>query len=662
MKEITEQMVKDNLKYLQLLAKQRPSIQAVCSEIINLQAILGLPKGTEFFFSDLHGEYLAFSHILKNASGVIRDKVDTLYQHQVSAGERADLATLIYYPEEKLEEIKRRENIDLNDWYNVTLNRLIEVCRLAASKYSRSRVRKQMPPDFAYIIDEMLHSSNAQQNKEEYYSNIISTIIDLGDADAFIIAIAKLIKTLSINRLHIIGDIYDRGPNAGEIMDLLMEQKSIDIQWGNHDILWMGAAAGSRVCVATVLNLSMKYNNIDTVEEFYGINLRPLATFAQETYGDSPCFTPKLMEGDTADPSDMAAIAKIHKAIVIIQFKLEGQVIRRNKHFRMEDRLLFDHVDFENKTVEIDGKVYPLKDCDFPTVDPKDPYKLTPEEEKLVVSLTTSFRHSERLQQHMRFLYSKGALYTVYNNNLLYHGCIPMNKDGSFTEVEMSSGKKLAGKALLDYVDSVIRQAYFAPYGSKERNLGEDFMWYLWCGKDSPLFGRNKMTTFERYLIEDQSTWKEPKNPYYDLFNEESVCRRILEEFGVNPDEGHIISGHVPVKVKDGEGPIKANGKMIMIDGGLCRAYQKTTGIAGYTLIYNSYGLRLVSHDPFESIQEAVFHNKDIHSNTDIVQMVPRRKKIADTDDGKRLQGEIDDLLMLLKAYRLGYIKEEGAV
>ena len=651
-----QQQVEQNIKYLQLLAREYPSIPAVSTEIINLQAILDLPKGTEHFMSDLHGAFDAFNHIIQNASGVIKEKVDILYENTVSTLERQELATVIYYPERKLEEIKQTGR-DMRDFYRITLRRLVDICRLVASKYTRSKVRKALPPDFEYIINELLNSNNDRENKEQYYARIISTIIDIDRADAFIIAISQVIKRLAVDRLHIIGDIFDRGDAADQIMDALLRHHCVDIQWGNHDILWMGAAAGNLASVANVLNNSLQYNNLDTIEDGYGINLRPLAIFANETYRYSPCFAPRIYDDADHDKRDIELVSKIHKAIVIMQFKLEGEIIRRNPQFEMEDRLLLSAIDYEKGTVTIGGKQYPLRDTDFPTIDPADPYRLSPEEEALMRQLCRSFEQSERLQKHVRFLYAKGGLYRCHNSNLLFHGCVPLNEDGSLATIEIG-GKRLAGRAMMDYAEVLARQGYFAPRGSAERQRGLDFLWYLWCGKNSPLFGRGRMTTFERYLVADQTTWEEPKNPYYRHNEEEAVCRMILKEFGLDPERSHIINGHVPVKAKDGECPIKAGGKLVVIDGGLSRPYQRTTGIAGYTLIYNSYGMRLISHEPFESVQRAIEENLDIHSTSAIFERLPERMKVADIDDGRQIKATIRDLELLLSAYHLGVITE----
>ena len=655
-----DQKITDNLKYLKLLSSQYPTIQSASSEIINLEAILDLPKGTEHFMSDLHGEHEAFTHILHNASGVIREKIDAVYGHTVEASKRALLATLIYYPEQKLSEIKQK-NRDLNEWYRITLHRLIEVCRLVTSKYPRSKVRRALPAGFAHIIDELLHTDYDQHNKEEYYDRIITTIIAIERADAFIIALCGLIKELAVARLHIVGDIFDRGPRADIIMDCLLDHHCVDIQWGNHDVVWMGAAAGSGACIANVLNTTLQYNNLDFLENGYGINLRKLIAFAQEVYGDCACFAPKLMSYIAYDPKDSELVTKLHKAIAIIQFKLEGQLIQKHPEYEMEHRLLLHKIDYAAKTVEIDGETYALRDVDFPTVDPADPYVLSEGEEELMEHLKLSFMQSERLQQHVKFLYAKGGMYKCYNSNLLFHGCIPLNEDGSFYTYRVD-GKSYSGKAFLDYAQLLARQAYFSPEGSAERENGKDFLWYLWSGPYSPSFGRYKMATFEKYLVEDPKSCIEAKNPYYAYIGSAETCKKILSEFGLDPETSHIVNGHVPVKTKDGENPVKADGRLIVIDGGFCRAYQPTTGIAGYTLIYNSHGLRLVSHEAFSSTERAILENRDILSTSTIFETVQVRRKIADTDAGKKIISATEDLKLLLAAYRRGYIKEKNDV
>ncbi|MCI8649921.1 MAG: fructose-1,6-bisphosphatase [Anaerotruncus sp.] len=649
-----------DLRYLQMLSRQYPTVQAASSEIINLEAILQLPKGTEHFMSDIHGEYEAFIHILNNASGAVREKVDALYENSLSREERAQLATLIYYPDEKLEEMQRHAS-DLNEWYKLTLYRLIDLCRLASSKYTRSKVRKALPKDYAYIIDELLNTNYEVHNKRDYYNNIISTIIHIDCAEAFIKALCKLIKRLVVDHLHIVGDIFDRGPRADIIMDLLMQHHSVDIQWGNHDALWMGAATGSRTCIATVLNNSITYNNLEVIETGYGISLRPLALFANEVYRDTDtsCFQTKILNDlSTYNAKDIALAARMHKAIAIIMFKLEGQTILRNPHFNMEDRLLLNNIDYARGVITIKEKEYPLLDNDFPTINPEDPYTLSPEEAMLMQQLKASFLRSEKLQRHVRFLYSKGGLYKCYNGNLLFHGSIPLEKNGSFMSFDIN-GQLRSGRAFLDQAEALARQGYYAKEKTPERQNGMDFLWFLWCGRNSPLFGRDHIATLERRLIADESTWAEPKNSYYSYYNDAEVCIRILREFGLEGPHCHIINGHVPVKSKDGESPVKADGRLIVIDGGFCRAYQATTGIAGYTLIYNSWGIRLAAHEPFSTPRDAINSNRDIFSTTTIFDRMESRIRIEETDNGRLLRRNIADLKALLLAYKTGAIKED---
>ncbi len=630
-----------DFKFLELLSAKYPTIQSACTEIINLKAILNLPKGTEHFMSDIHGEDAAFCHILANASGVIREKIDLLFEKTADGKTRTELCTLIYYPEHKLKEIAKATE-DMREWYTITLYRLIEVCRLCASKYTRSKVRKALPKDFEYIIDELLHTNYESGDKQSYYEHIISTIIDIDRADAFVIALSAVIKRLVVDRLHIVGDIFDRGPHADVILDRLISHHSVDIEWGNHDALWMGAAAGSGACIANVLNISTKYGNIDFVENAYGINLRPLALFAQDTYTD-----------------DTDLLDHMHKAVALIQFKLEGQVIQRHPEYEMNDRLLLEKIDFDRQTVCIDGQTYALNDSDFPTINPADPYALTREEQDVVSQLVYSFSHSEKLQRHIRFLYSQGSLYQIFNGNLLFHGCIPMTAEGAFYAFPSENGP-LAGKAFLDYADALARQAYYSQEGQPEKRLGQDFLWYLWCGRYSPLYGRDKMSTFERMFIDDQTCWEEQKNPYYTFTEESAVCERILAEFGLTDQYSHIINGHVPVRVKAGEGPVRGGGKLLVIDGGFCRAYQEQTGIAGYTMFYNSYGIRIVSHQPFPGLADAIRSNRDILSTFVVFDTAQKRITVAETDVGRRLSQDIRDLTDLLTAYRKGCIKEKS--
>lgn len=651
-----EKNINAEKKYLELLAEKFPTVQEVCTEIINLQAILNLPKGTEHFLSDLHGEYESFLHILKNASGVIKAKIDETFQNSMTNEERKKLATLIYYPEEKLELIKKQNN-QMEEFYRITLYRLIEVCKVVSSKYSRSKVRKAMPKEYEYIIDELLHAKQNMNDKEFYYNQIINTIIKLDRADAFIIAISKLIQQLAIDHLHIIGDIYDRGPGPHIIIDELMKYHSIDIQWGNHDIIWMGAASGSEACILNVIRICSRYHNLDILEDAYGINLRAITEYAMEEYKEEslPNFKPQNAE-KISDLSTIELLAKIQKACAIIQFKLEGQLIKRHPEFKMEDRMLLDKINYETGEVQINGKYYKLLDNYFPTIDPKNPYELTKKEKEVVCKLKKGFLNSEKLQRHVQFLYNKGSLYKIYNNNLLIHGCIPMDKEGNLKYYEDNKNRRLAGRAYLDYIDKIARQGYFSDLDSEEREYGKDFLWYLWCGENSPIFCKDAMKTFERYFVDDKELHKENKNPFYIFAQNEEVCDTLLGEFGIEKDKGHIICGHIPVKFKSGESPIKANGKLLIIDGGLSKSYQKTTGIAGYTLIYNSYGLMLAEHEPFNSRIDAIVKETDLHSSKVVVEKVDR-KRIKDTDIGIKLQDEIEDLYKLLECYKLGIIK-----
>lgn len=653
-------MLQYNHDYLSLLAEQYPTVKSACTEIINLRSIQRLPKLTEHFMSDIHGEYESFLHILKNASGVIKDKIKTIYGRTLSKQDRMVLSTLIYYPEQKLDIIKRTIP-NIHDWYKITLYHLIEICRVIASKYTRANIRKALPTDFGDIIDELIHANTDYgTDKEDYYNESIRTIIQLGQADLFIVSISNLIQRLAIGRLHIIGDIFDRGPRADIILDRLINYHSLDIQWGNHDIAWMGAASGSLVCIANVLAISTKYSNFDCLEDGYNINMRPLTMFTLETYASDPCecFIPRNPNKVSISQHDSDFWAKMHKAITIIRFKLEGQVIQRHPEYDMHNDLLLDKIDYENGSIIIEGKTYNLLDTNFPTIDPKEPYKLTADEEDLMEKLRTSFLHSEKLQKHVQFLFTKGNMYLKYNDNLLYHGCIPMNEDGNFREVELY-GEKLSGKKLLDKLELIARDGYFEKNGSKEKQIGEDFMWFLWCGSYSPLYGKNKMTSFERYFIEDESTWKEVKDPYYKFIEKPEICDKVLKEFEIDINKfAHIINGHVPVKIKKGENPVKANGKLLVIDGGLSRAYQAQTGIAGYTLLFNSHGLLLSAHDAFESVDSAIKEEKDIHSTLDIVELAPSRLLVSDTDNGKVIEKKIQDLYALVDAYRKGAIKE----
>ena len=640
MKEEYKELKELQKRYLTRLSDLYPTIAAASTEIINLQAILNLPKGTEHFLTDVHGEYEAFSHVLKNGSGSVRRKIEDVFGNTMSAADKKSLATLIYYPRAKMDLIRQTET-NMEDWYKVHLYRLIEVAKRAASKYTRSKVRKALPPNFAYVIEELITEKAEVHDKESYYNEIISTIIRIGRAEDFIEAISELIQRLVVDHLHIVGDIYDRGPGPHIIMDKLMSYHSVDIQWGNHDILWMGAAAGQWGCIANVIRICARYGNLDILEDGYGINLLPLAAFALRIYGDDPCICFRLKAVEGIDPDEMQMNMRIHKAISIIQFKVEGQIIRRQKAFHLENRALLHRIDFTA----------------FPTVDPKDPYAFTQEEEEIMKRLEKAFLHCEKLQRHMRFLLNKGSLYKVYNDNLLYHGCVPLTEDGKLKEIRLF-GKSYGGKELYDVLDSYVRKGFFA-LDENERQDGKDIMWYIWLHPDSPLFGKDKMATFERYFLQDAETHIEKKNPYYSLLENEKVINQILEEFGLDPAVSHIVNGHVPVKRKDGENPVKCGGKVLVIDGGFSKAYQKETGIAGYTLIFNSYGLLLVAHEPFESTESAIAKEKDIHSETMIVKRVRERLLVGDTDIGEELKRQVKDLERLLVAYRNGELREK---
>lgn len=645
--------LEQNLKYLKLLSEKFPNIQSASTEIINLEAIMNLPKGTEHFLSDIHGEYETFSHVLANASGVVMRKIDDVFGKSLRQKDKRLLATLIYYPKEKLDLILKNEE-DPKEFFGITLQRLSQVARSSAAKYTRSKVRKAMPPKFAYIMDELLNEGG--EGKEEYFESIINTIISIDRAESFIIAMCKFIQRLLIDRLHIIGDIYDRGPSAEKVMDRLIDYHSVDIQWGNHDIVWMGAASGSQALIANVIRVSLRYENLDTLEDAYGINMMPLATFAMKIYANDPC---TVFETKAEKPGkDNELFKKMHKAIAMIQFKLESQIVLRNPQFKMEDRLLLDKIDFKNGTVKVDGKDYPLLDTHFPTVDPKNPFVLTAEESEVMEKLTKSIKNSRRLQKHIDFLYSHGSMYLAYNSNLMYHGCIPMLENGDF-EPLMIDGQEYTGKALCDNLERAARKGYYHRFDHKGNDSSLDYTWYLWCGSASPLFGKKKMATFERQFIADKETHKESSNTYYKLaYSDEKYCDKILEEFGLDPPKSHIVNGHVPVKVIKGESPIKANGKLFVIDGGMSIPYQKVTGVSGYTLIYNSYGLVLVEHQHFDSRQKAIEEEKDIISNRIQIETNAKRKRVKDTDIGHEIQLQVNDLKLLLGVYRQGLIKE----
>ena len=652
-------MRKNNMEYLRLLSKQYPSIDDVSTEIINLQAILNLPKGTEHFLTDIHGEYEQFQHILKNASGVIKSEIERIFGTTLTQSEKKGLATIIYYPEQTLSKVFTHKK-NINDWYRITMYRLIEVCRSFSSNYTRSKVRKAMPKNFNYILEELLYTQPSLTGNQKYYNEIIHSMIDIKRSREFITALAKLIQHLAIDRLHIIGDIYDRGPGAEVVMDTLMNYHLADIQWGNHDILWIGAATGLEVCIANVVRISARYANLNTLENGYGINLLPLATFALEYYSGDPCerFFPKVDSRQRYDRKELRLISLMHKAIAIIQFKLEYDVILRHSEYHMGGRLLLDKINYQNGTIRLNDKTCKLLDDKFPTVDPGNPYRLTPEEKELIDRLKLSFLNSEKLQKHIRFLFSNGSLYLINNSNLLFHGCIPLNADGSFYELAVNK-KKLAGKELLDYLEVKTRQAFLNGDTETEKH-SSDLIWFLWTGPHSPLFGKDKMATFERYFIENRQTHIENPDPYYKFRNEVSSCESILQAFGLDPKASHIINGHVPVEKKNGESPIKACGKLIVIDGGFSRAYQPRTGIAGYTLISDCQGLSLVTHEPFKSTDDAVKKGSDILSSTEVLERSENRKLVGDTDIGEEIRGRILNLKILLNAYRRGVIKEQS--
>lgn len=646
-----------DMKYLRLLSSRYPTISKASTEIINLEAILNLPKGTEHFLSDIHGEHEPFIHVLKNGSGVVRRKIDELFSDTMMESEKSTLATLVYYPNSKLELIRKTEQ-NMDEFYRIYIYRLVELCKYCSSKYTRSKVRKLLPEEYSYIIEELLHEHRKSEHKEEYYESLIDTIIDLGQAQDFIVAISKSIQRLVVDRLHIVGDIYDRGPRPDLIIDRLIKHHCVDIQWGNHDILWMGAAAGEKTCIANAVRISSRYANLDVLEDVYGINLLPLATFASAVYKDDHCkeFIPKV-DKDEFNTREISLIAKMHKAISIIQFKLEGEIISRHPEYEMDHRLLLDKVDYESGIITIKGKEYDLVDRNFPTIDPASPFRLTGEEHDVVDKLVRSFSMSDKLQKHINFLFSKGSIYLKYNGNLLIHGGVPLNDDGSFMSMELE-GQRYSGKALLDKMEALVREGYYGSDGSK-KDYGRDLFWYLWTGKCSSLFGKDDMTTYERYFIEDKETHKENKNPYFTLREDMDILKHIFDEFDMDFEEDHIINGHVPVKFKKGESPVKAQGKVFVIDGGFSKAYQSKTGMAGYTLIYNSRHLKLIAHEPFTSKEDAVANGRDIISSTVLVEHKSSRKKIKDTNDGKQLQETVEDLKKLLVAYRSGLIKEK---
>ena len=640
------------LKYLELLSKNFRNIAETSTEIINLEAILNLPKGTEHFLSDIHGEYEAFTHVLRNGSGSIRQKIEDIFGETLDEAEKKELATLIYYPEAKYD-LEEKKNKNIEEWSRKNIYRLVKVCKHASTKYTRSKVRKAMPKDFEYIIQELLYERNEEENKRDYVDAIIDTIISIKYTKAFMKAMGELIRRLAIDRLHVVGDIYDRGPSPHLIMDCLQEYHNVDIQWGNHDLLWIGAGIGNKACIANVIRICSRYNNHDILEEAYGINLLPLATFAMKYYGKDPCRNFRPKEGVDND-----LIAQMHKAISIIQFKVEGIFSERNPQFEMEDKELLKNINYHKGTVTIGGKEYQLNDIHFPTVNPDNPLELTKEEVVLLNKLKNSFMNSEKLQRHLKFLLNKGSMYLKCNSNLLYHGCIPLDSEGELVEVNID-GISYKGKSYFDKIEAIIRESFFNRENNEKDKRNRDFVWYLWCGKNSPLFGKDIMRTFERYFIDDKKIHKENKNPYYEFINKKEKCEMILREFGLNPESSHIINGHVPVKVKEGESPVKADGKLFMIDGGFSKAYRKTTGIAGYTLVYNSYGIKIISLAPFESQEKAIKEGADILSSTVVFDEIREITKVKDTDIGKELQKQIDDLKKLLISYKTGLIKQK---
>ena len=646
----------EHLRYLRLLSQKYQTVAAAASEIIRIEALLRLPKGTEHFMSDLHGEHEAFVHILNSASGVIREKIDTVLGNGVPAEERAELATLVYYPNQKLPELKARQR-DLHAWYRMTLLRLIDLCRFVSSKHTRDHVRRCLPQNCGYILDELLHAHFEDHDKDQYYGEIIESIIRYDRADAYIIRFCEVIKRLAVDRLHIVGDLFDRGPRPDRILDSLMAHHQVDIQWGNHDVVWMGAAAGSPLCIMTVLKTTLAYNNLDTLEGGYGISLRRLERFAQHTYADSDVSRWLPHADQRTAAGDLTAAARMHKAVTVMMLKLEAQVIARNPDFDLQGRDFLNHIDFAAGTVDYFGTTYPLLDCDFPTVDPANPAALTADEEKIAAELVRSFAESERLQRHVQFLYAHGAFYKMCNGNLLYHGAVPMTEDGAFAAIRFE-GTARSGKQLFDYCDRRARQGYSAPAGSPARLAGQDFLWYLWCGAKSPLFGRSAMTTFERLYIADPAAQVEIKAPYYRHIADPRTAEHILREFGLSGEGSHIVNGHVPVRAIEGESPIKGGGRLIIIDGGFCRAYHRRTGIAGYTLVYNSRGLILRTHQPFESVEKAIHEDEDIASKSEYIYTAPQRILVRDTDEGGRKQALIRDLTALVEAYQSGVIAQ----
>ncbi len=649
----------EDLRYLNCLSELFPNIASASTEIIDLQSMLNLPKGTEHFLSDVHGEYAAFSHVLKNGSGSVRKKIDDVFGHTLDNANKHTLATMIYYPKEKME-IEKQKATDVDNWYHVMLYRLIEICKVTASKYTREHVRRLLPEKYAHVIEELITEKPEVLNKESYYDSIVDTIIEIGQAEPFIIALCELIQELVVSRLHILGDIFDRGPAPHRIMDDLLNYRSLDIQWGNHDIVWMGAAAGQTACIATVIRNSVRYGNLDVIEDGYGINLLPLVTFAIDTYHKDPCTQFRITRKNENSEHEIRMDEKTHKAITIIQLKLEGQLIRKYPEFELDDRLLLDRIDPVRGIITVDGVEYPLLDTHFPTIDFANPYRLSPEEEEVVQRLRNAFVNCEKLQRHVALLLNKGSIYKIYNNNLLYHGCVPLTEEGDFLPVNIY-GTSYSGKALYDVLEVYIRKA-FSSLDEKEREKGRDIMWFIWCSPKSPLFGKDKMATLESYLIADKRTHEEHKNPYYQRLEDPGIADRILKEFGLSGEDAHIINGHVPVHLKEGESPVKCGGKVLVIDGGFSKPYQKVTGIAGYTLIYNSYGLFLAAHEPFVTTEQAILQEADIISSREVVYLAPSRRLVKDTDEGKDIIRRIGELKQLLAAYHSGWIKERHDV
>ena len=653
-------MNQENIHYYEQLAEMYPTISSASSEIINLQSILHLPKGTEHFLSDIHGEFDAFSHVLRNGSGAVRKKIDDVFGHTLGGADKTALATLIYYPREKMALVKRQET-DMESWYKTTLYRLIEVCKIVSSKYSRSKVRKALPADYAYIIEELITEKQEVLNKEAYYEAIINTIVEIGRTEDFIVALAELIQRLVIDHLHILGDIYDRGPAPHMIMDRLCNYHSVDIQWGNHDIVWMGAATGQLACIAAVIRNSIRYGNLDLIEEGYGINMLPLATLALKVYADDPCERFAYKDNHNSTPHIESELErKMHKAIAIIRFKLDGQIIQKWPEYEMDEHCRLHKIDFKNGTVVIEGKEYKMMDMNLPTVDPENPYELTEDEMEVMLRLQSSFLHCEKLQRHAKFLLKKGSMYKVYNGNLLYHGCVPMNPDGSFAKVNIY-GKEYSGKALYDVLESYARKAFFSK-NKEEKEKGMDMLWYIWTAPNSPIYGRHKMATFERYFLDDTKMHHESKNAYYKLIDRPETAEKILKEFGLEGERVHIINGHVPVRLIAGESPVKSGGKVIVIDGGFSKTYQSRTGIAGYTLTYNSYGLTLSAHDPFVSSEEAVKKEMDIVSKREVVEFMEKRILVGDTDFGKKMTQRIEELKVLIRLYQSGELAERDSL